>query len=102
MPAPARGSPGPTPWAATHPRGSAGSHRRWTACSARSWKRSSPTWSRTIAADPEAGAGVVRPSATVVLARAGAQAAELYLVRRASGATFGASYVFPGGLLEAA
>jgi 8-oxo-dGTP pyrophosphatase MutT (NUDIX family) len=35
-----------------------------------------------------------------VLARAGARAPELFLVQRPSGRTFGASYVFPGGVLE--
>lgn len=40
------------------------------------------------------------PSATVVLARAGNRGPELYLVHRRSGATFGASHVFPGGVVE--
>lgn len=44
----------------------------------------------------------MRPSATVVLVRAGPRGPEVYLVHRASGATFGSSYVFPGGVLEAA
>lgn len=43
-----------------------------------------------------------RPSATVVLARAAEGAPELLLVHRRSGSTFGASYVFSGGLLETA
>lgn len=41
------------------------------------------------------------PSATVVLARAGEPLPEFLLVRRHARAAFGASYVFPGGLLEA-
>lgn len=41
-----------------------------------------------------------RPSATVVLARAAVRAPELFLVHRRSGSSFGASDVFPGGLLE--
>ena len=42
-----------------------------------------------------------RPSATVVLARAGAAAPEFFLVHRHARAAFGASYVFPGGLVDA-
>lgn len=45
-------------------------------------------------------ASAPRPSATVVLARATARAPELFLVQRRSGPTFGASYVFPGGVLD--
>ena len=41
-----------------------------------------------------------RPSATVVLAREGAGAAEFFLVHRHARAAFGASYVFPGGLVD--
>lgn len=41
------------------------------------------------------------PSATVVLARAGDHFPEFLLVRRHARADFGASHVFPGGLLEA-
>lgn len=40
------------------------------------------------------------PSATVALVRAGSAAPELLLVLRHSKASFGDSYVFPGGLLE--
>lgn len=43
---------------------------------------------------------VPRPSATVVLARAGKDAPELFLVHRHARASFGASYVFPGGLVD--
>ena len=42
-----------------------------------------------------------RPSATVVLVRAGGEAPEFFLVHRHARASFGASYVFPGGLLDA-
>jgi 8-oxo-dGTP pyrophosphatase MutT (NUDIX family) len=42
------------------------------------------------------------PSATVVLVRDGRSAPEVFLVHRPAGAAFGASYVFPGGLLEPA
>ena len=42
-----------------------------------------------------------RPSATVVLAREGAGAPEFFLVHRHARAAFGASYVFPGGLVDA-
>lgn len=41
------------------------------------------------------------PSATVALARNGADGPELLLVLRHSRASFGDSYVFPGGLVEA-
>jgi 8-oxo-dGTP pyrophosphatase MutT (NUDIX family) len=41
------------------------------------------------------------PSATVALVRRGVDGPELLLVLRHSGASFGDSYVFPGGLLEA-
>lgn len=41
-----------------------------------------------------------RPSATVVLVRDAKCAPEVLLVHRRSGPAFGASYVFPGGLLE--
>jgi 8-oxo-dGTP pyrophosphatase MutT (NUDIX family) len=41
-----------------------------------------------------------QPSATIVLARAAPGAPELFLVHRHSRASFGASYVFPGGVLE--
>jgi len=43
-----------------------------------------------------------RPSATVVLVRDGASGPELLLVQRHARSSFGASYVFPGGVLEAA
>ncbi|HET6628606.1 MAG TPA: hypothetical protein VFG91_02405 [Woeseiaceae bacterium] len=42
-----------------------------------------------------------RPSATVVLARAGQATPEFFLGRRHARASFGASYVFPGGLVDA-
>ena len=42
-----------------------------------------------------------RPSATVVLARDGPRAPEFFLVHRHARAAFGASYVFPGGLVDA-
>lgn len=45
--------------------------------------------------------GVPAPSATVVLARAGHSLPELLLGRRHARAAFGASHVFPGGLVEA-
>jgi len=41
------------------------------------------------------------PSATVVLARAAPSAPEILLVQRHAGTSFGATHVFPGGLLEA-
>ncbi len=44
---------------------------------------------------------VPRPSATVVLARDGKHAPELFLVHRHARASFGASHVFPGGLVDA-
>lgn len=40
------------------------------------------------------------PSATVVLVREGTRAPEVFLVHRHARTSFGASYVFPGGLLE--
>ena len=43
-----------------------------------------------------------RPSATVVLAREGSGAPEFFLVHRHARASFGASYVFPGGLVDPA
>jgi 8-oxo-dGTP pyrophosphatase MutT (NUDIX family) len=43
-----------------------------------------------------------RPSATVVLVRDGESGPELLLVQRHAKSTFGASFVFPGGVLEAA
>lgn len=46
-------------------------------------------------------AAVARPSATVVLVRPGQGAPEFFLVHRHARAAFGASYVFPGGLLDA-
>lgn len=42
-----------------------------------------------------------RPSATVVLARTGQAAPEFFLVHRHARASFGASYVFPGGVVDA-
>jgi 8-oxo-dGTP pyrophosphatase MutT (NUDIX family) len=41
-----------------------------------------------------------RPSATVVLAREGQGSPEFFLVHRHARASFGASYVFPGGLVD--
>lgn len=41
------------------------------------------------------------PSATVVVAREGSPAVEFLLVKRHARAAFGASHVFPGGLVEA-
>lgn len=46
-------------------------------------------------------AAVPRPSATVVLARDAKEAPELFLVHRHARASFGASHVFPGGLVDA-
>ena len=43
---------------------------------------------------------VARPSSTVVLAREGAGAPELLLVRRHERSAFGGAYAFPGGVLE--
>lgn len=43
-----------------------------------------------------------RPSATVVLAREGQGAPEFFLVHRHARASFGASYVFPGGVVDPA
>jgi 8-oxo-dGTP pyrophosphatase MutT (NUDIX family) len=53
-------------------------------------------------ARPDGDVALPRPSATVVLARAGTGAPELFLVHRHARASFGASYVFPGGLVDAA
>ena len=47
-------------------------------------------------------AAVARPSSTVVLARDGVAAPELYLVRRHAQASFGDTYAFPGGVVEPA
>jgi 8-oxo-dGTP pyrophosphatase MutT (NUDIX family) len=47
-----------------------------------------------------AGPDDAAPSATVVLAREAAHAAEFFLVKRYARATFGASHVFPGGVVE--
>ena len=41
-----------------------------------------------------------RPSSTVVLARAGSDRPELFMVRRPARASFGDVYVFPGGVLD--
>ena len=41
-----------------------------------------------------------RPSSTVVLARDAGTSPELFLVERPAKAAFGASYVFPGGVVE--
>jgi 8-oxo-dGTP pyrophosphatase MutT (NUDIX family) len=43
-----------------------------------------------------------RPSATVVVAREGADDVEILMVRRHAEASFGNAYAFPGGVLEAA
>lgn len=43
---------------------------------------------------------VARPSATVVIARDAASDPELLMVLRSANSAFGASYVFPGGVLE--
>lgn len=43
---------------------------------------------------------ISRPSATVVVARDGAHAPELLLVRRRAGDAFGDSYTFPGGVVD--
>lgn len=45
---------------------------------------------------------VARPSSTVVLAREGAGAPELLLMRRHERTAFGGAHAFPGGVLEAA
>ena len=45
---------------------------------------------------------VARPSSTVVLARDGVAAPELYLVRRHAQSSFGDTYAFPGGVVEPA
>lgn len=45
---------------------------------------------------------VARPSSTVVLARDGVTAPELYLVRRHAQSSFGDTYAFPGGVVEPA
>ena len=41
-----------------------------------------------------------RPSSTVVLVRAAAAEPELFMVRRHAASSFGASYAFPGGVLD--
>lgn len=43
---------------------------------------------------------IARPSATVVLARAGEAEPELFMVRRHEASAFGSAYVFPGGVVE--
>ena len=41
-----------------------------------------------------------RPSSTVVLARSGAHAPEVFMVRRHAKSAFGSAYAFPGGVVE--
>lgn len=41
-----------------------------------------------------------RPSSTVVLARAAAEAPEIFMVRRHASLSFGAAYAFPGGIVD--
>ena len=55
---------------------------------------------RTRQTTQTSGAADPAPSATVVVARAGNGAPEFLLVRRHAHAAFGASHVFPGGLVE--
>ena len=43
---------------------------------------------------------VARPSATVILARESGAAPELFMVQRHARSSFGAAYVFPGGVLD--
>lgn len=43
---------------------------------------------------------LVRPSSTVVLARAGVGEAEIFMVRRHEKSSFGLAYAFPGGVVD--
>jgi 8-oxo-dGTP pyrophosphatase MutT (NUDIX family) len=42
----------------------------------------------------------VRPSATVVVARAGSTSPEIFMVRRHADSSFGSAYAFPGGVVD--
>ena len=42
----------------------------------------------------------VRPSSTVVVARAGADAPEIFMVQRHAESSFGSAYAFPGGVVD--
>ncbi len=43
---------------------------------------------------------IIRPSSTVVIARAGAQEPEIFMVRRHKDASFGEAHAFPGGVVD--
>jgi len=43
----------------------------------------------------------IRPSSTVVLARAGVSAPEIFMVRRHERSSFGSAHAFPGGVIDA-
>jgi 8-oxo-dGTP pyrophosphatase MutT (NUDIX family) len=45
-------------------------------------------------------ADLIRPSSTVVLARAGDAAPEIFMVRRHEKVSFGAAHAFPGGVID--
>lgn len=44
---------------------------------------------------------LVRPSSTVVVARAGVDAPEVFMVQRHADSSFGSAYAFPGGVVDA-
>jgi len=43
---------------------------------------------------------LIRPSSTVIVARAGVGAPEIFMVRRHKKSSFGSAYAFPGGVLD--
>ncbi len=43
---------------------------------------------------------LIRPSSTVIVARAGAGAPEIFMVRRHEQSSFGSAYAFPGGVVD--
>lgn len=43
---------------------------------------------------------LIRPSSTVIVARAGPGAPEIFMVRRHKNSSFGSAYAFPGGVLD--
>jgi 8-oxo-dGTP pyrophosphatase MutT (NUDIX family) len=44
--------------------------------------------------------GLIRPSATVVVARGGSAEPEVFMVRRHADSSFGSAYAFPGGVVD--
>ena len=49
---------------------------------------------------PSSESAAASPSSTVVIARAGAEEPEVFMVRRSEQSSFGMAYAFPGGVLE--